>query len=122
MSILLTKLFRREFFRTAVVSNTEDIAGSFRRVSLFGEDLKDEAWSRGNKVRFHLNGSTSRTHTPTLWDSHRGIAQFTFFLHGNGPGSVWAASLKKGDLCRVSAPKACLEFGAMKGPTIFFWR
>jgi NADPH-dependent ferric siderophore reductase len=49
-----------------------------------------------------------------------GFAAFVFFLHGKGPGSAWAASLRKGDLCQLTTPKTSLDFCAMKGPTIFF--
>jgi len=116
---LISKL-KKKLFRPAVVCEVQPLSGHFRFVKLFGEGMKGALWSRGQKVQFHLGGMLFRTHTPVIWDAHSGFAAFVFFLHGKGPGSAWAASLKKGDLCQLSTPKTCLDFPAMKGPTIFF--
>ena len=117
---ILTSPFRKNCFRPAVVAEAHDINEQFRLVRVLGETLQESLWSRGHKVRFRLGEAMFRTHMPVHWDVRAGFAEFIFFLHGNGPGSAWAASLKKGDRCQLSVLKPCLNLAELKGRTIFF--
>lgn len=116
----LKRPFRRNCMQPAVVADAYDINKNYRLVGISGDALMSSAWRRGQKVQFQVSGNALRTHMPLSWDTRTGFAEFLFFLHGNGPGSAWAASLKRGDLCWMSLLKPCLDFCEMKGPTIFF--
>lgn len=81
---------------------------------------KGQSWVPAQKVQFHLGNLMTRTYTPTSWDQVAGSARFLFFLQGNGPGSEWAASLKKGDPCQLIGPRGSLDFAEIEGPSVFF--
>lgn len=74
----------------------------------------------GQKIQVHLGGLVCRTYTPIEWNSVEGRTRIVAFLHGNGPGSEWASSVKPGALCQFIGPRASLDFTANKGQTIFF--
>lgn len=107
-------------FGKAVVTAACDFANQYRLIELCGEVLKNGPWVRGSKVHFEILGKLARTHVPILWDTQAGSARFLFFLHGKGPGSDWAAALKRGDLCELSIPKPDVCFCNVKGATVFF--
>jgi NADPH-dependent ferric siderophore reductase len=44
---------------------------------------------------------TSRTYTPRRWRAERRELEVEFVLHGEGPGSGWAASARPGDVVAV---------------------
>ena len=46
--------------------------------------------------------------------------QILIFLHGNGPGSDWAACLQQGDSCQFIGPRSSLNFADIGGPSVFF--
>jgi ferric-chelate reductase (NADPH) len=120
MPQFLTNTVERLFFRQLIVAEVTDLAGHFRLIDFSGEALRDVAWVPGQKVQFHLGNLTTRTYTPINWDSTAGRMQTLMFLHGNGPGSAWAASLKKGDACQFLGPRSSLNFFDIKGPVMFF--
>jgi NADPH-dependent ferric siderophore reductase len=117
---LLANTLGKILFRTAMVSDVKDLSGHFRLVEVVGETLREEAWIPGQKVQFHMGNLVARTYTPTAWDSVNGRAQFLTFLHGNGPGSEWAASIKKGDPCQFIGPRSSLNFAEIREPIVFF--
>jgi ferric-chelate reductase (NADPH) len=116
----LTDTFEKLFLRPAVVTAATHLSGHFRLVELAGERLKTLSWVPGEKVQFHLGKMNSRTYTPIAWNPHEGTAQFIMFLHGHGPGSEWAESLKQGSQCRFMGPRSSLNFSEIDGDSIFF--
>jgi NADPH-dependent ferric siderophore reductase len=77
-------------------------------------------WIPGQKVKFHMGNLIARTYTPTTWNPVDGTARLLIFLHGAGPGSKWAASLKKGGPCQFIGPRNSLNFREIKKPVVFF--
>ena len=116
----LTNTLEKIFFKSAMVSRTENLSGHFRLIELAGENLRGEILTPGQKVQFHLGSLVTRTYTPIAWNPIDGTAQFLMFLHGNGPGSEWAASLKNGDPCQFIGPRSSLNFAEIKGSSVFF--
>lgn len=53
-------------------------------------------------------------------DTNAGSACFLFYLHGDGPGMRWAASVKVGDSCHVMRPQDSLNRASVTGPVLFF--
>ena len=109
-----------QFFRSAVVYSVTPLTGHFRLVEFVGEDLKEGVWIPGQKVQFHLGKLKTRTYTPISWNRTEGTSEFLLFLHGNGPGSEWAESLKKGAPCQLIGPRSSLNFPEIPGNTVFF--
>jgi NADPH-dependent ferric siderophore reductase len=117
---LLTSVIGRAFFIPAIVSEVKSITDNFRLIELSGDRLKNADWIPGQMVQFHLGNLTTRAYTPAAWDSEAGRARFLIFLHQNGPGSNWAASLKNGDACSFAGPRGSLNFHEIQGPCVFF--
>ena len=116
----LTNALEKIFFRAAVVTHVKDLSGHFRLVELAGESLRGESWIPGQKMQFHLGNMMTRTYTPTEWNPVDGTAQFLIFVHGNGPGSEWASSLKKGTPCQFIGPRNSLDLTEIHGLVLFF--
>lgn len=116
----VTSTVTRMLFRSAVVSEVLPLSGHFRLIQLEGDELKEVAWTPGQKIQVHLGNLVCRTYTPIEWNSAEGRTQFVAFLHGNGPGSEWASSVRQGATCQFIGPRSSLDFNAKKGQTIFF--
>ncbi len=110
----------RMLFHSAVVSEVVPLSGHFRLIQLEGEELKEVAWTPGQKIQVHLGNLACRTYTPIDWNSVKGAARFLAFLHGNGPASEWASSLRQGTTCQFIGPRSSLDFTANKGAAVFF--
>lgn len=115
----LANRLERLMFRSAVISQVTAI-NQYRLVQLSGPSLKGVDWVPGQSVLIHLDSVKARTYTPVSWDAENGTAVFLIFLHGNGPGSKWAATTKVGDECLFSTPRRCFDFRAVTGPSLFF--
>jgi NADPH-dependent ferric siderophore reductase len=87
---------------------------------LQGEVFKGVKWVPGQAVQFYLGSLTKRAYTPMEMEPDGGSAEFLFYMHGGGPGSAWAGSLKTGDGCKVMRPKDSLDFTNFEGRAIFF--
>ena len=118
LSNLVSSAVEKLLFYPATVTRVETIGERFRRVRLEGEVFKGVNWVPGQAVQFYLGDLKKRAYTPMEMDG--GVAEFLFYLHGGGPGSTWAASLKAGDGCKVMRPKNSLDFTNFEGPAIFF--
>ncbi len=115
-----TNTTEKVFFLTATIAEARALTGHFREVVLTGEDLKEMTWAPGQSVQFHLGNLKTRTYTPMFWDKSAGFVRFLFFLHGDGPGSEWAATLRRGDQCRISGPQDSLDLTRIDEPVLFF--
>src|ERR1700761_1191539 len=120
VSDLLSDALERAFFRSVTVSSVTPLSGHFRLIEFAGESLKEDNWIPGQKVQFHLGKLKTRTYTPISWDPAEGTAQFVMFLHGNGPGSEWAESLKTDSPCSFMGPRSSLNFADVTERSIFF--
>ncbi len=116
----VTNTLERMFFSPAVVSEIVPLSGHFRLIEIEGEGLKSVTWTPGQKIQFHLGNLVNRTYTPVEWNPVKGTARFIAFLHGNGPGSEWASSLKQGTACQLMGPRSSLNLAERKGESIFF--
>ncbi len=120
MPQFVTNTLERMFFSPAVVSEVVPLSGHFRLIEIEGQALKNITWVPGQKIQFHLGNLVNRTYTPVEWNPIKGTARFLAFLHGNGPGSEWASSLKQGSACQFFGPRSSLNFADSKGESIFF--
>ncbi len=116
----VTSAVTKMLFRSATVSDVVPLSGHFRLIELEGDELEEVAWVPGQKIQVHLGDLVCRTYTPIEWNSVEGRTRIVAFLHGNGPGSEWASSVKPGAVCQFIGPRSSLDFTANKGQTIFF--
>jgi ferric-chelate reductase (NADPH) len=120
LSNLLSGALEKLLFHPVTVTHAETIGERFRRVRLQGEVFTGVKWVPGQAVQFYLGNLTKRAYTPMEMEPDAGSAEFLFYLHGGGPGSEWAGSLKTGDGCKVMRPKDSLDFTNFEGRAIFF--
>jgi NADPH-dependent ferric siderophore reductase len=120
LSGLVSSAVGKVLFHPATITHAETIGGRFRRVRLQSEVFKGVKWVPGQAVQFYLGNLTKRAYTPMRMAPDAGSAEFLFFMHGGGPGSAWAGSLKTGDGCKVMRPKDSLDFTNFEGRAIFF--
>ncbi len=117
---LVTSTVTKMLFRSAVVTEVIPLSGHFQLLQLEGDELKEVAWVPGQKIQVHLGNLVCRTYTPIEWNPVQGQTRFAAFLHGNGPGSEWASSLRPGATCQFIGPRSSLDFTGNKGKAIFF--
>ena len=110
LSNFLSNAVEKLLFHPVTIAHAETIGGRFRRVHLQGEVFKGAKWVPGQAVQFYLGNLTKRAYTPMEMEPDEGSAEFLFYMHGGGPGSRWAGSLKTGDGCKVMRPKDSLDF------------
>jgi ferric-chelate reductase (NADPH) len=92
----------------------------FRMLRMKGEGFEGVKWVPGQAIQIFLGNLTKRAYTPMDLDPGAGSACFLIHLHGNGPGSAWAASVKAGDICQVMRPKNSIDFPSIGEPAFFF--
>jgi NADPH-dependent ferric siderophore reductase len=114
----------------AEVRRVETLSSRFRRVVLGGGQLDQFSWpgpashlklvlplpgdsqldlpepDADGLVRYDRSRMVLRTYTPRAWDPGAGELTLDLFLHGEGPASVWAGSVKPGDVVGLSRPRA----------------
>jgi NADPH-dependent ferric siderophore reductase len=120
LSNLLSSAVEKLLFHPVTITHAETLGGRFRRVRLQGEVFKGVKWVPGQAVQFYLGDLTKRAYTPMEMEPDAGSAEFLFYMHGGGPGSAWAGSLKTGKGCKVMRPKDSLDFTNFEGRAIFF--
>lgn len=117
---LLASTFLKLVARAAEVRAVEPIGDHFRLVTLGGPDLEDRAWTPGDRLQISLGGWENRTYTPLAFDAARGTTDFLAYLHGNGIGSAWIASLRGGEPCHLVGPRSAVNLSALRRPAVFF--
>ena len=120
LTSFLSSAIEKFLFHPMTVTESEVIGSHFRLIRMQGEEFKGVRWTPGQAVQIYLGNLTKRAYTPMDLDPEAGSARFLFYLHGGGPGSAWAATLKTGDICQVMRPKDSLDFTAFKESVLFF--
>jgi NADPH-dependent ferric siderophore reductase len=108
------------FARDVAVVSVEAIGARFRLFTVAGDGLKDVDWRPGWKSKLDVETFTLRVYTPIRWDRDRGEVQYLAYVHGNGPGSLWAEMLNPGDVFKLAGPRHSLDFSNIARPAIFF--
>ncbi|WP_343314179.1 siderophore-interacting protein [Brucella sp. BE17] len=117
----ITRALLRWMMRPARIAAVETLSPRFRFVDLEGNNLKNVTWQPGQKVQVGVGaGFSTRTYTPVSWDADLGQTRLLAFLHGDGPGSQWAGSLRKGDTCQFFGPRRSLDMSRGDEPVVLF--
>ncbi|GAA2687877.1 MULTISPECIES: siderophore-interacting protein [Actinosynnema] len=110
----------------AEVTRVEEVGAGLRLVSIAGDGLRAAAWEPGDVVQVIVVGEALlgpweiRSYTPLALDPATGTAQILWHVHGNGPGSDWAASAVEGTPCRVVGPRRGVRLPASHGALVLF--
>jgi len=94
----------RWFGLQSSVAAIEPLSAKFCRVCFAGDALKGRRWEPGHEIEFRVDERALRHYTPASYDPAAGRIEVIFFLHGQGPGSAWAAGLRVGQSALVMGP------------------
>jgi ferric-chelate reductase (NADPH) len=120
LSRILSSAVEKLMFHPVTITGVEAVGESFRLLTMEGVGFQGVKWIPGQTVQIFLGNLTKRAYTPMRIDPDAGSACFLFYLHGNGPGSMWAASAKAGDICQVMRTKDSIDFICLTGAPLFF--
>jgi NADPH-dependent ferric siderophore reductase len=104
----------------ARVADVQQISEHFRMIDLESDGFRDAIWRPGEKIGLIIGGQNKRVYTPISIDPSVGTMRLLVFLHGGGPGSKWAASVKSSDECRFMGPKSSLPLSLVNEPAVLF--
>ncbi|MFI9642414.1 siderophore-interacting protein [Micromonospora sp. NPDC051925] len=122
----LTSLLLNISTREVEVRHVEEVGAHFRLVTLAADALRDASWTPGDMVQIIVSGAALlgpwelRSYTPFAFEPDTGTTKILWYVHGNGPGSDWAASAGVGTPCRLMGPRHALSLPKRDRPLIFF--
>jgi len=108
-SSLVAQTFSRLFFKRAAVTGNEAVAGGFRLLTLRNPFSDGRRWAPGQVLDIRVGAFQTRTYTLLPSRPEGGDLQFLAFLHGHGPGSDWAASVRPGAPCEFRLPQRSMN-------------
>lgn len=90
-----------EALRSARVLSAETLAGCLRHVVIHSDAIATlSGYSPGMELAIYVDGSTQqlrRKYSVFRFRPEQGEIELLIYLHGQGPGSRWAAQLRPGD-------------------------
>lgn len=104
--------------KSKIVSN-EQLSPHFHLLTIQGRNLKKE-WIPGQKIQIQLKDDQMRSYTPCSWDSKAGVMQTLVYMHGKGPGALWARDAKAQNKVTVLGPKKSLKLEEEAKSVVFF--
>ncbi len=105
-------------FRISTVERVEHL-GRFVRFEAAGTSLRGAPWRPGDKVQVFLPGVGMRTYTPLQWSAD-GATSFLAYAHGDGPGSIWAKTVRVSDEVSFFGPRRSIEVSGVEAPLVCF--
>lgn len=104
--------------KSKIISN-EQLSPHFHLLTIQGRNLKKE-WLPGQKIQIQLQDDQMRSYTPCSWNSKTGVMQTLVYMHGKGPGALWARDAKAQNKVTVLGPKKSLKLEEETNNVIFF--
>lgn len=117
--ILLKVLGPLVLSKSKIVSN-EKLSPHFQFITIKGNSIKKKEWFPGQKIQVQLQGDEMRSYTPSSWNQSEGVMQTLVYMHGKGPGALWARDAKVKDKVTVLGPKSSLKIHDGMKRVIFF--
>lgn len=96
--------FFSKYYKQTIVAEIEYYDKNLKRVRYQGVELKNINWQPAQEIEFRVTDTEYRHYTPMLWNEKEGYVDVLFYLHNKGPGSLWAANLKKEDSVTLIGP------------------
>ena len=109
-----------KFMAQAKVDDVDVLSDHFCPITLSSEKFKAATMQPAAKIRLNAGNWEMRAYTPLSIDAETGRVQILAYLHGQGPGSIWARSAMPGDLTHVIGPQRSLDLVGLSQPTVFF--
>lgn len=107
--------------KQANVTHVERLSKHILRVRIEGEQFDQLTWSPGDKIKLHVGDGNMRSYTPAQFNPTEKWMDLIFHLHGNGPASEWASSLKGGEETYFMGPaKSMASITTHRPWTMFF--
>lgn len=97
------------FTNTGRIADVHEASANFRFIEIEAEAFLGMNLRPGDKVQINTGDWNMRTYTPFSLNPESGHLGILAFLHGKGPGSDWAATLKVGDTCQIFGPRQSLK-------------
>lgn len=90
--------------KKTVISEVLYFDDALKHVRFQGDDLKEVVWQMAQEIEFRVSETEYRHYTPFIWNPAVGFTDVLFYLHGWGPGSLWASNLAVGDEVTLIGP------------------
>lgn len=87
------------------VVDVREVGPRFKRVALQRQDGASHAVGVADKLRINAGDWNVRTYTPLKFPSAADRYEILAFVHGQGPGSAWAAGCTVGAASHLKGPK-----------------
>ncbi len=105
--------------KSKIVSN-ERLSPHFQFITIKGSSIKKKEWVPGQKIQIQLKGDEMRSYTPSSWNQSEGVMQTLIYMHGKGPGAIWARDVRAQDKVTVLGPKSSLRIDEGVKRVLFF--
>ncbi|MBC7428675.1 MAG: siderophore-interacting protein [Bacteriovorax sp.] len=121
----LIKKFALKLFRPLILSETKIISNErlsphFHLLTIRGKSLKKAEWTPGQKIKIVFSDDQSRSYTPSSWNFSSGELQTLVYIHGKGPGAIWARDVKPASNVTIRGPKHSIEINDSDKNILFF--
>lgn len=107
------------WLRNAVVSHTTMVSCELKLITFRG-DFDHENFLPGKVVQFKIDEANYRQYTLCSFNKQQSTCSVLFYLHGNGPGSEWAANLQTGQSVKFRSGQATLRYNDQSKHHFFF--
>lgn len=107
------------WLRHAVVTDTTMVSDELRLITFQG-DFDHENFLPGKIVQFRVDDTNFRHYTLSSFNKQQNTCSVLFYLHGKGPGSHWASSLRPGQAVKFRAGQGKLKYDEKTKHHFFF--
>jgi ferric-chelate reductase (NADPH) len=108
------------FMARAKVDAVDALSDQFRLITLHSDKFNEATMQPAAKVRLNAGSWEMRAYTPLALDAAAGRVQILAYLHGEGPGSIWARSARPGDVTHILGLQESLDLMELAQPAVFF--
>lgn len=104
--------------QSKVVKN-ERLSPHFQYLTIKGKSHQNKDWIPGQKIQVQLKNEM-RSYTPSSWNKETGEIQTLIYMHGKGPGAIWARDARENSKVTVLGPKSPLKLHEDSKHVLFF--
>jgi NADPH-dependent ferric siderophore reductase len=116
---MLQKYVTKRPVTQATVVKVEQVSQQFRVIELVCDTPFKTAVLPGDKISITADGKR-RCYTTIAVEEDTSTIRLGIFLHGKGPGSAWASSVKVSDVLTLTRPRPSLDLSTVNAPCVLF--
>lgn len=117
---IILKILGPLFLSESKVVSNERLSPHFQFLTIKGKSFKKSDWIPGQKIQVRLGDELMRSYTPSSWDKANGVVQTLVYMHGKGPGALWARDAKAGEKATILGPRGSLSLAPELTDVYFF--